>query len=421
MATHSAAEAAGSEADTAASASASKTLPDAPPKAAVEVNFLADLDLLRNVSGGMSTGGRPIVSLELDFGVDLDAAVGWPGSSALFSLLYDGGGRINAKKVGSLLGVSNIEVPVSTFRIYQAWLQKQFADGRASLLFGLYPIDTEFQILDSAAVFLQPEYGVTAELGFTRGPSIFDNTAVGVRAKLLSEDRSAYALGAVLDGVPGDPNNPKGTHIKFGRGDGIMSIAEIGFKPAHGTPWAESPAAMNQAKADRPGVEAADAIEKFALGYWRYSARVDDLIEVVDGAPTKQRSSGWYAQAERTLYRGGGDWAGFIRVSGTDGDSTPLKSAFNIGLSGRGIIPGRSEDTCGIAYSRATLSEKYRAVQARDGIDTTSYESAWELTYRIPLGKSLAIQPDLQRINHPGGDRATSAAVVIGARIEVSY
>ena len=236
LAVHSAAEAAESVADT--PAGASQKVPDEPQKPPVEVNFGADLDLLRNVSGGMSRGGRPIVHLELDIGVDLDATLGWPGSSALFSLLYDGGGRINTERVGSQLGVSNIEVPVSTFRIYQASLQKEFADGRASLLFGLYPIDTEFQVMDAAALFLQPQYGVTAELGLTRGPSIFNSTAVGVRAKLLSEDRSAYALGAVLDGLPGDPNNPKGTHIKFGKGDGIMSIAEIGIKPAHGTPWA---------------------------------------------------------------------------------------------------------------------------------------------------------------------------------------
>jgi porin len=266
---------------------------------------------------------------------------------------------------------------------------------------------------------------VTAELGQTRGPSIFDNSALGLRARWLTEDRSTYVLGAVLDGRPGDPDNPKGTHIKLGNGDGIMSIAEIGIKPAHGTAWSESPSANSiPVTAALPGAgSAADLVEKYAVGYWQYSARVDDLFgRDVDGTSTKRRSSGWYAFAERTLYRGsGGDWAGFIRFSGTDGDSTPIMRAFNVGLSGQGLIAGRGEDSCGIAYSRATLSESFRAAQALAGIATTAFESAWELTYRIPIGKSLSVQPDLQRISHPGGDATRAPAVIVGARVEIVY
>ena len=62
------------------------------------------------------------------------------------------GGKFNARHVGSWLGVSNIEVPTNTTKVLHGWLQKNFNDGRVSLLAGLYPIDSEFSVLDSAGV-----------------------------------------------------------------------------------------------------------------------------------------------------------------------------------------------------------------------------------------------------------------------------
>jgi porin len=392
-----------------------------PAKSALELSFGAKLDLLRNVSGGIASGGRPLAHVEANLAADLDAALGWSGTTSYLSLIYDGGGKINAEQVGSQMGVSNIEVPVSTFRLFQAWLQKEFAGGRGSFLVGLYPIDTEFQVVDSAALFLQPPYGATADLAQSRGPSIFDKSALGMRAKWLSEDRSAYLLGAMLDGLPGDPDNPHGTHIKFGKGDGVMSITELGFKPSQ-TPVAPELSAPNasQARADEPvSAPLPDSIEKYAAGLWNYSAHVDDLLD----HDLQRRSWGWYALAERTLarVRGGGDWAGFIRVSGTDGDSTAIQRAVNIGLRGQGIFAGRSADIFGIGYSRASLSEKFREVQALAGTTAAAFEAAWEITYRIPINKYLAVQPDIQRISHPGGEQSKSAAVIVGSRVEIAY
>jgi porin len=375
----------------------------------VEVDVGSKVDILRNVAGGMSTGGKPMAHFEFGINADLDKALGWSGSSALLNVVYDGGGRLNADRVGSQMGVSNIEVPTSTYRLFQAWFQQEFFEGQGALLAGLYPIDSEFQVIESAAVLLQPQYGVTAELAETRGPSIFDNTAVGLRARLLSKDRAAYVLLAVMDGMPGDPDNPRGTHVKFDHGDGTMSIAEVGYKPA----------ALAVA-----GKDPAERFEKYAAGAWRYSERVDDMEDVADGqTPAKRLSWGWYLLAERTLLKTQrrGIWAGFVRLSGTDGDSTAVRHAINVGLRGRGLLPGREDDVCAVGYSRATLSEKYRDTQQMAGVDTTAYEASWEITYRYLVNRWLAVQPDFQRIAHPGGDLSRSAAVIVGARVEVTF
>ena len=122
-------------------------------------------------------------------------------------MIDDRGNGSNAH-AGSLMGISNIEVPVPTARVFHAWVQKGFFDDRLSLLAGIYPIDSEFFTMESAANLLHPAYGTSADLALTNTPSIFNNAAFGLRGKLLSDDRTLYAMGAVLDGVPNDPKHP---------------------------------------------------------------------------------------------------------------------------------------------------------------------------------------------------------------------
>ena len=383
---------------------------------ALDLGYKADL--LRNLSGGIEKGGRPMTHLDIKLKADFEKLAGWSGGSGYLNLIHDGGDRLNGHQVGSLTGVSNIEVGTNTHRLLHAWLQQEFADGRGALLMGLYPIDSEFQAVDSAGLFVQPPYGASADLALTRGPSIFNTSAFGFRGKWFSADRSAYVMGAVLDGIPGDPNNPRGTHIKFNKGDGSMSIVEVGLKPGDARPVA---AAGKDAAA---GEEAAERIEKYAAGLWRYSARVADQFDVnADGSPVNRLSWGWYALAEKTLHqsKGGRDVAGFLRVSGTDGDSTAIKQAVNLGIRVKALLPGRSDDVFGLAYTRASLSSKWRSVQLAAGTATTAFEDAWEATYRIQAGKWLAVQPLLQRINHPGGDSSRAAANIVGARIEIAF
>lgn len=369
-------------------------------------------DLLRNLRGGIEKGGRPMSHVDVKLGADFEKLANWRGGTGYLNFIQDYGGKINARQVGSLTGVSNIEVASNTHRLFHAWLQQEFADGRGALLIGLYPIDSEFQILDAASVFVQPPYGASADISLTRGPSIFNASSFGFRGKWTSIDRSAYVQAAVLDGIPGDPDQPRGTHIQFNKGDGAMSIVEIGVKPVA--------ADVPQPQA---GEEAPQRIEKYAAGLWGYSARVADQLDTrPDGSVIWRRSWGWYALAERTLLQRGGDsdLAGFARLGGSDGNSTPIKRTVNIGVRLTAPLAGRGDDVFGLAYTRAALSDKWRRLQLTAGIQTAAAEDAWEATYRIQFRKWLALQPLVQRIYHPGGDRSRAAANIVGARIEIT-
>jgi porin len=358
---------------------------------------LARIDAMRN-RGGIGNGGRHITHLDLKLKMDLEKAAGWEGGSAMINVLSDGGWGPNARYVGSQMGVTNVEVGApTTTRLFQAWLQQNLFDDRLAVLAGLYPIDSEFFTVDSAGVFLGPQYGTPADLALTRGPSIFNNSAFGLRAK-WSIAKTVYLMGAVLDGIPNDPARPKRTAIRFAKGDGSFSIGELAWLPE-----ADNEKFQGHAKA--------------AIGLWGYSTKVADQL---DNELRYQR--GGYVLGERTLLRLGGDEArflsGFARYTWGDGDSTAVKNSLSLGLHLKGPLASRADDIVGLAWTRAGMSQKWRDVQTVPA-DTKSSESALEITWRFAVTPYLAIQPNYQYIRNPGGGSAPNAKL-IGVRLDLA-
>jgi porin len=360
-------------------------------------------DWLRN-RGGLADGGRPMNQFDIKLNADLAKLWGWSSTKAFVHFLYDWGDRINVHHVGSIIGVSNIEWPIDTTRFFHAWVERSLLGDTLGVLVGLYPFDSEFSALESGAVFLHPSLGASPDVSLTRGPSIFNNSAFGARVKWRPDDSPLYVQAALLDGIPGDPAQPKGTHIKFAKGDGSFHVLELGF-----TPNSEDGQGERFAKA--------------AIGSWGYTAKVDDLTDLnADGSPAKRRSSGWYVLAEQTVWRdarvGERNLAAFARFCATDGNSTAINRALNLGLRLRAPIRRRTDDVAGIAITRANIDDKLRRLRAASGIDATADESALELTYRAAITKWLTVQPVVQRIRHPGA--VAGAATVFGARFEIA-
>jgi porin len=384
------------------------------------------LDSLHN-RGGTRDGGQTVTHLELKLRADLEKLLGWNSTVAYLNTDTDGGAGINARRTGSLMGVSNIEVPVPTTRLFHAWLQKGFLDDRISILAGIYPIDSEFFAMDSAATLLHPAYGTPADLALTNAPSVFNNAAFGIRAKWLSENRTWYAMGALMDGVPNDPARPRATAIRFAKGDGAFVIGEIGWTPLEaGHAFEPVDPARVRPSPEIAAHEKYGGLSKYAIGFWRYGNRVTDQLDVdALGNPVQRRSQGGYLLAERTLFALGGD-AGrdvtaFGRYSFNSGHSIAIDRMWNLGLRVRGPFPGRPDDSIAIGWTRSRLAPKWRAVQQADGTDTAAAEEAFEITWRAAITPWFALQPNLQHVRHPGGTSAAHNATLIGARIELTF
>ena len=383
------------------------------------------VDSLRN-RGGARDGTETVKHLELKLRADLEKLFGWDSTVAYFNTITDGGSGINAQRTGSLMGVSNIEVPVSTTRLFHAWVQKGFLDDRLSILAGIYPIDSEFFTMDSAATLLHPAYGTPADLALTNAPSVFNNAAFGVRAKWLSADRALYAMGAVMDGIPNDPGHPRRTAIRFADGDGAFVIGEIGWMPLETGHSFEpvDPAKVKQTP-ELVAHEKYGGLGKYAVGFWRYGNKVPDQFDVdADNNPRKRRSQGAYLLAERSLFSLGGNTGRDVTVFGrhafSAGHSTAIDRMGNLGLRIRGPLAGRPDDSLAIGWIHSRLASKWRSAQRAAGTATASSEEAFEITWRIALTPWLALQPDVQYIRNPGGTSAASNARLIGARLELA-
>ena len=115
----------------------------------------------------------------------------------------------------------------------------------------------------------------------------------------------------------------------------------------------------------------------------------------------------------------------FFRFGISDGVANPVKYAYNVGLGGKGIVPGRKADTFGIGWARTELSSDFVPFlrqQLKLGLDK---EDAIEMYYNFSIAKWLNATLDLQVIepafkkflNSSGRLENMSTSVVGGLRI----
>ncbi|CAK0770139.1 Porin [Gammaproteobacteria bacterium] len=338
-------------------------------------------DFLRIIDGRPSGDGHLVRHLEIGLKADLGKLWGWQDTTLFLDFIDDRGDRFNADHVGSALGVSNIEVGHKTAKLFHAWVQKEWDEGRWSLLTGLYPLDSEFMVIDSDTFLISPAYGMSPELAMTNLPSAFNNSTVGGRLKWLSPEKSFYMQLAVVNGIGEDPEKLSGTHVQFGHG--VLSMLEVGYHP--------------------PTTGPAEDFQKYALGTWAYSAK-DTL-----STPVNERQRwGAYLQGERTLLNvpSLGELTTFARHGGAFGGSSTISHTTSVGLRLHGLATGN--DVAGVAHTRAKLI----------GLEA---ESAWEVTYRIQVNPWLGIQPNWQRIQNLGGISSAPAVSIAGFRIDVLF
>jgi carbohydrate-selective porin OprB len=213
------------------------------------------------------------------------------------------------------------------------------------------------------------------------GPSIFPTSSFGVRARWRPATKLSLQA-ALVDGVPGNPRNPRGTHVRFERGDGALAIVELGIEPLEQD--VVEPLQPERGVPQEAGVqrhERTEAVSHYAVGYWRYSARFDDLAERdALGQPMRRVNRGAYVFGEQAIYREAADPAQGLVVLQWAGEHGRMRS-YSRGLLRR-LMSGRDE-RFGIrkdAVMQAPSSGKRRRLRV----------TPW------------LIQPVLQRIAHRG-------------------
>jgi porin len=349
----------------------------------------------RVFSGGLKRESNYAGLAILRVSIDMEKTVGLRGLT-FFSQIQIQHGANPSEAVGDIQGTSNLESPVDTGKIYEAWLMKSFAEGKSSILFGVYDLNSEFYANAPAGLFLNSSFGIGKEISQTgeKGPSIYPSPTLALRFKTEVND-SFYLQTAVADATAGSPTEAYGTQVSYRPEDGTILISEFG--------WTER--------------ESGNVTSKLGIGVWGYSKTFDDLSKTdSSGAPVPGTSTGLYIVGERQITS---HLSGFLRYGEASESVNRIKNNFATGLTYSGLIPSRAEDQIGIAATTVTNGSNYTRSASQPGLVPS--ETTYELTYNAILSKSVSVQPDLQYVKNPGTVTTTDDAVVGALRFKIGF
>ena len=391
----------------------------APKPARLDAVYVADL--MGPLAGGLRRDAAYLGNANLAATLRLGPLAGWRGATAFVYGTGIHGGQ-PSRLVGDAQGTSNIEAPAA-WKLYEAWLQQVLLGDRLSLLAGLYDLNTEFDVLRTASLFLNSSHGMGADFGQSgrNGPSTFPTTSAGVRLKALPHD-DLYVQAAVLDGVPGDLARPGGTRIRFAEGDGLLVAAEVALLAGLDDALAVPPVSRRRRARHRriSRVEDPPYRGKVAFGVWGYTAATSPFSSL-----PPRRSRGAYLLAEWDVHREAADpeqgLAVFARVGVADARINRFGAYTGAGLVYTGLLPGRAADRAGLAVAVAHNGAPFERAQRRAGQPTDAAETNLEATYLARLTAHLALQADVQHVVNPDTNPARADALVAALRLQLTF
>ncbi|HEX3432249.1 MAG TPA: carbohydrate porin [Rhizomicrobium sp.] len=385
----------------------------------VTPSLIYDGALITNVQGGAQRGSVYVGALHAQAQLDGSILFGAPGLIFYFDALDVEGGRPDSL-VGDAQGINNIAAPPQ-LALYEAWSQYNSPDSSFSLLAGQYDLNSEFDRVRSASMFLNSSFGIGADFASSgkSGPSIYPDTSLGLRLAYKPAANVVWRT-AILDGAP--VNTPPGAPEPFSPDAGFLFVSEVAFLVRPGTTMPPGQARSLVGRASN----LAPYQDKLAVGGWYYTASFADLSETgLLGNPVQHRgSAGAYLDVDKLLYRSppgaNGTVYGFLQLGYGDDRVNRFGSYLGIGVTADGFVPGRSKDEIGLAVAAGRASSHFVAAQENTEQPVTSSETAIELTYLGQLTPQLAVQPDLQYVIDPGNDPRRANALVLQVQFELS-
>jgi len=360
-----------------------------------------------NTVGGLRTGS--VYTGLLDFGseLDLEKLIGWRGARASTTWLWMSGQDASQELVGNFLTISNI-AGFNTLRCAELWLEQDLLDGQASLRLGQITADSEFLVSDYGTLFINSEFGWSALVGsnMPNGGAAFPIGAPGLRLAYSPSGSFTFLSGAYQGNVFAQDVNRHGFRWRLDAQNGFTWMNEAQFY------WGKAGECRLL-----PGF--------LKLGAWLQSGQYADAL----ADSTSSGNSGYYLVLDQMLFRENAEGdpksdegLGFFGRTGfTPPDRNVVDFFFDMGLTYKGPIPGRSNDSIGLAYGFAALSPEARKDIGAAGGDGAVSEMVLEATYQCVLAPWCILQPDAQLIVNPGGDNAAPNAFVIGARLAIIF
>lgn len=331
---------------------------------------------VNNLSGGVERGSRYNFNNSFNAEVNTANAGWWHGGKWHIQILAIDS-NIPSELTGEYQVLSNLEADRNIL-VYQFWYEHLLSETN-HLLFGLHDYNSTFYSLDSAHLFFNASFGIgpdTSQLP----PSIFPVTSLALHLTTHWDDN--YLLVAVYDGIAGDPQHPRDTHIRWGERDGFLYAAEYG--------------------------KFVEGEFKWGIGCWYRTTEVENPIS---GLPSDQ-NSGCYGIGERHFSE---RLSVFFQLGRADGKQNQVETYLGAGVTLSDVL--KNEDAAGLSVASAHNGNSYRKANP----DILAAETIWESTYLYPLHKAVSLQASLFYLQHPSMNPELENAVALSLRAIITF
>lgn len=346
--------------------------------AAFGIRWIGDFAAV--VDGGLREGERQFGLLDVTFEDTASVA----GREVAFhaSLHHTYGGGFSEHWVGDLQTVSNVDAESCT-RVQEAWADVSLSEV-VSFRIGRYDLNTEFDTIDAAGLFLAGAQGMGTDIAQSgaAGPSIFPRTAFGIRTR-FEFGRDSAVRGALLDVASEQADD--GSAIPFTGGPMLT-------------------------------LEYQRALGDFTLklGAWGFT----ETRPAIEAGAAPDHEYGVYFSAEHRVDE---RWTWYARYGAANADVARIGRYTGAGIVFKGALLPDRDDAMGFAIAHARNGDPYRQSLWSMGEPTTAAETAYELTWRIPFGEHFALQPDVQYIDDPDTSPGIEDALVVMLRVEALF
>lgn len=338
----------------------------------ITINLKYVHETVGNFSGGERTGHVDMDNVQLFSYLDMEQILGVPSTRIFIHPFFHSGLSANAM-FGTLQGVSNIETQ-KILSFMDLWVEKKFLNDDASLLFGLFDLNSEFDAKNSSALFVTPSQGIGSEFGMSgsNGPSIYPHPSLALRLSLKASERITVRT-AVLDGKP--DCDGRFVAININKNDGLLFVSQI------------SSALSN------------DLSNVAGVGGWLYTARhpkmvaddpdcEDELLYGDKGAYV------FFDSPELKQYTNEVKLGMCARIGFAQSGFSHVDAYGTVGLSLQNLIS--ENETIGVALATGGIAREYQRMEHLDG-----FEMVCEATYAKSILPWLRVQPTLVYVVNP--------------------
>jgi porin len=403
-------------------------------------------EVFGNVTGGIRRGAAYDGLTMMSLGLDTAKAFGWQGGIFNISAFQIHGRNLSTDNLLTLQTTSGIEAQRST-RLWEAWFQQSFLDGKVDVKIGQQSLDQEYILSQYSGTFINTAAGwpLYPSVNLYAGGPAYPLSSLGARVRVQPFDNVTVLAGVYNDNPPGGPffndsqvRGAEQSGTKFNTNTGALIIGEVQYAinaPVAGQmDYGNTPPGL-------PGV--------YKLGFWydtgtffdqRFDSQGGLLADPNSSGDPRARHHNWsfYGVADQMVWRpdpeGPQALGVFARVMGGPGDRNLVNFNFNAGAVLKAPLPGRDNDSFGIQIGYGKISPAAilfdEDVNRLNGpFPIRSSETFLEITYQYQVAPWWTVQPDFQYTWLPSGgiqnpldpSKRVGNAAVFGLRTNIVF